>query len=265
MNADHSRWTKQLSAYLDGEMGWDEQAQLEAHLSECAGCAATLNDLRRVVARADGLEDLPPQRDLWAGILEGLEGGGATGSRAGLDVVDIRDRGGRPRVGGPLAARPWQRRFSLSIPQLAAASIAMILLSASAAWLAVSSSAGLQSTAGGDPAAVAAGTPVSAALPGLDRQPGVTLTGNELPLVVKYESAIADLEEALQLGESTLDVETLATLRRSLDVIDRAIDEAREALEADPNSAYLNSHLTATMRQKMNLLRYANHFATAQS
>ena len=62
MNTMHDRWTERLSEYLDGEMSWDDQAKLEAHLDQCVECSATLADLRRVVARADGLEDQPPTR-----------------------------------------------------------------------------------------------------------------------------------------------------------------------------------------------------------
>jgi tetratricopeptide (TPR) repeat protein len=261
MNAEHGRWTEQLSAYVDGDLGWEEQAEIEAHLRECAGCVATLADLRRVVARADGLEDQPPSRELWSGILRRIEAMGAAGGPTEADVVDIRERGGN---GNRVSA--WNRRFSLSLPQLAAASIAMILLSAGTAWLALAGRDGAGLAAGSaDPGLLGSEMRSPVSPRGVDSRPGVTLTGTDLPLVTKYESAIADLEEALQLGEGTLDVETLAALRRSMAVIDRAIDEAREALEADPNSAYLNSHLADTMRKKMNLLRYANYFATAQS
>jgi len=253
----HDQWTERLSEYLDGALAWDDQAGLEAHLDECAECTATLADLRQVVARADGLEDQPPTHEMWSGIAERIEAERRSGQSAAADVVDIRGR-----VGVRAELRPWQRRLSFSIPQLAAAGIATILMSAGAAWIALSSGGegtSLASTAGSD-APMAANQPGMLALP-----PSVTLTGTDVPLITKYETAIEDLEEALRLGEGNLEVETIATLRHSLAVIDRAIGEAREALAADPGSAYLNSHLADTMRRKMDLLRYANYFATAQS
>lgn len=253
MSTKHERWSERLSEYVDGEMGWDDQAKLETHLSECATCASTLADLRRVVAQADGLEDRPLSGDLWSGVLARIESQAGAERDAGADVVDIRRR-----VGAEL--RPWQRRVSLSVPQLAAASVAMILMSAGAAWIALSDrSADVTATAGSTASGVA-----TTEAPVLAPPPGLTLAGTDVPLVTKYETAIADLEEALRLGEGTLESETLATLRRSLMVIDHAIEEAREALAADPQSAYLNAYLADTMRRKVNLLRYANHFATAQ-
>lgn len=253
MNTRHDRWTERLSEYLDGALAWDDQTKLEAHLDECAECSATLADLRRVVARADGLEDRPPTHELWSGIVERIE----AGSPGEADVVDIRGRaGGRPRTGR------WQRRLSFSIPQLAAAGIATVVMSAGAAWIVLSSQgtgSTVASSAGAD-APAAGQVPQIVAPP-----PGVSVTANEMPLITKYETAIADLEEALRVGEGNLEPETVATLRHSLAVIDRAIDEARTALAADPGSAYLNTHLADTMRRKMDLLRYANYFATAQS
>ncbi len=253
----HDRWTERLSEYLDGVLGWDDQARLEAHIAGCSECAATLSDLRQVVARADGLEDQRPTHELWSGIIERIESEGRAGQKATTDVVDIRGR-----VGARAELRPWQRRLSFSIPQLAAAGIATILMSAGAAWIALSSG-GEESelaSAAGPGAAVAANR-----APQLVSPPGVALTTAEAPLITKYETAIEDLEEALRVGEGNLEPETIATLRHSLAVIDRAIAEARTALAADPGSAYLNTHLADTMRRKMDLLRYANYFATAQS
>jgi len=66
----HEEWTDQLSDFLDGELAPDEQRAVESHLRGCAACAAVLEDLKRVVARAReaGAVSRPPQADLWAGI-----------------------------------------------------------------------------------------------------------------------------------------------------------------------------------------------------
>ena len=71
----HEEWTDRLSDYLDGELAADEERALESHLRECAPCAAVLNDLKRVVARAQaaGATARPPHADLWAGIAERIE------------------------------------------------------------------------------------------------------------------------------------------------------------------------------------------------
>src|SRR4029453_6938372 len=57
----HDKWTDQLSDYLDGELTPDERAAVESHLRGCAACTEVLNDLKRVVARAQAIEPRPPQ------------------------------------------------------------------------------------------------------------------------------------------------------------------------------------------------------------
>src|SRR3989442_14258264 len=88
-------WTDRLSEYLDGTLSGSERAALEAHLAGCAACAATLDELRRVVTRARGLEDRPPAADLWPGIAEriGVQGGGGA---AALPRLAPPRRGGLP-------------------------------------------------------------------------------------------------------------------------------------------------------------------------
>src|SRR3989442_1003656 len=62
-------WTDRLSEYVDGTLAVGERAALEAHLTGCAACAVTLEELRRVVARAragrgagQGLSQPSPRR-----------------------------------------------------------------------------------------------------------------------------------------------------------------------------------------------------------
>jgi hypothetical protein len=79
----------------------------------------------------------------------------------------------------------------------------------------------------------------------------------------RTDAAIADLQDILTRNESRLDTATVRVVRENLAVIDRAIAEARGALEADPGNAYLNLHLADTMRRKLELLRRINAIAAA--
>ena len=54
---------------------------------------------------------------------------------------------------------------------------------------------------------------------------------------------MADLEKALKTGRGQLDASTIAIVEHNLQIIDQAIDQAREALAADPANSYLSSHL----------------------
>lgn len=97
-----------FSDYLDGGLTPADATQLEAHCAECESCRALLTDLRRVLARAQALEDRAPREDLWPGVAAAI--------------------GAAPR---------GRRQVSFSLPQLLAAGVALMLLSggAVAVWL----------------------------------------------------------------------------------------------------------------------------------
>src|SRR5262245_43194036 len=107
----HASWTDKLSDYLDDELPLEERAAVETHVAECAECAQTLADLKRVVAAAATLPPAPPRLELWAGIAERIE----------------------PRGFGRFIGR--QRRISFTVPQLAAASVLLAALSGAAGAL----------------------------------------------------------------------------------------------------------------------------------
>src|SRR5574341_717577 len=111
------QWTDRLSEYLDDELSATERLQLEQHLGGCPACRKSLEELRAVVARAASLEDGAPGRDLWPGVAERI-------GAAQLEVKQV--------VGGQ-----WRRlRLTLTVPQLAAAALALMAVSAGSVWLA---------------------------------------------------------------------------------------------------------------------------------
>src|SRR5262245_46945041 len=64
------RWTDRLSQYMDGELDPAEAQACEAHVDECAECAATLAELRQVVERARTLESEAPAAEVWDEVAE---------------------------------------------------------------------------------------------------------------------------------------------------------------------------------------------------
>jgi anti-sigma factor RsiW len=225
------QWTERLSDYLDGELDRAARGALEAHVASCAACRATLDELRRVVARAEALEDRPPAVDLWPQVAAQI--GLAPAAPAVLD----------------LAARRARRRLSFTVPQLVAAAVVLVLISGGGVWL------------GGRAGARAPGaTPA----PDTDQPPLVVNAGIE-PLDAHYAAQVADLERALQRGRGQLDTATVRVIEKNLGIIDRAIREAQSALAGDPANSYLHLHLAQEMRRKLELLRQAATLAAARS
>jgi len=253
-------WVDRLSEYLDGELTGAERAALESHVTACAACAEALEGLRAVVSRAQALEDAPPAEDLWPGIATQI-----------ASAVAVPERGARQ----PLSTSGrmwWARRFELGVPQLAAAAVLLIALSACAVWLAVRGTTPATAPAAGPttrPGAIAAG-PTDPTLPTAVSASDSGARSEVVPTIVpasatnpRYDASIAALEQALAEGRGRLDPKTLRIIERNLRVIDRALDEAREAVAADPNNAWLQSHLAATMKRKVDLLRTATLLTAA--
>ena len=225
------KWTEKLSDYLDGELDARERSELEEHLSGCPECSDTLEQLLRVVARARSLEDRGPEADLWSGIVDRIDAAGEA------DVVDLEERRQRK------ATREWRMTFSL--PQLAAAGIALMVVSAGTAWMVSRSvmSAGSEVVAATDAGAAAAG--------------GVS----DVQLATSYDAAVMRLEQILQESRDRLDTLTVRIIEENLMIVDKAIAQAQRALAQDPASLYLKEHLAATKRQKLEFLRQAAQMA----
>jgi hypothetical protein len=220
MPSDH--WTDRLSEYLDGELDARERAECEAHLESCARCAATRDELSVVVERASVLPEVPPSRDLWPEIEDRLEPRTKTGTASATGL--------RGRV---LSFR--RRRVSFSIPQLVAAAVALVVLSASSVWLLLPAAPG----------------PVTVA--------GEPVQGSAVPIALAagYDATVRELEAEFDRRRDTLDPETIRVVEANLAIIDGAIAEARAALAEDPSSGFLHTHLASAMRQKVDLLRQA--------
>jgi hypothetical protein len=97
---------EEFSEYLDGELPPERAGRLERHVTECGECAALFEELRRVLLRAQALDDRPPRHDLWPGVAAAI---------------------GTPSRG--------LRRVSLSLPALIAAGVLLMLGSVGATLL----------------------------------------------------------------------------------------------------------------------------------
>ena len=209
----HDDLNERLSDYLDNELDAAGRAAVEAHLAGCGECRADLEALAAVVARAGTLADRAPEQNLWPGV--------------------------EARVTSPQVLRPTfsTRRFAFTMPQLIAASLALMIASGGMVWLA---------RLGGE------------------RTDLPAVMGEVLSPVrpanfgdAAFDQAVADLQQTLDEGRGRLDAQTIRILETNLQAIDRAITQCREALAADPANVYLNTYLAETRRRKLELLRRA--------
>ena len=216
----HEEWTDKLSDYLDDELTADERAAVAAHLASCAHCTQVSADLEKVVMRANATVPRPPQADLWPGVQARME-----------------------RV-------PQPRRVSFTLPQLAAAAALLMAVSGGVAWQAAQRST---------PVAVVQNPPTPAAVEtAVDRSPSPSPVVERVGYAdAQYDAAVSDLEKALKAGRSHLDTSTVAIVEHNLQIIDQAIEQARQALESDPGNSYLSGHLVEARRRKLDLLRRA--------
>jgi hypothetical protein len=223
------RFSERLSEYLDGDLAERERLEIERHLPTCAECRDTLAALTDLRERARALPPIAPATDLWPQIAARLPA--AT-----------------PRAG-------WLgRRLSLSLPQMAGAAVALMVLSAGIAWWMVGRAPWLvtrePSAAAGRPLVVGSGPTA----PSPTQAPEMASASF---VDARYDATIAELQRTLEQGRDRLDPRTVRVLEKNLAIIDKAVTEARRAVDADPSSVYLREHLASMMKQKVDLLRQA--------
>lgn len=229
---EHGEWTGRLSDYMDGGLPADEHRRVEEHLTGCGACRRVLEDLREVVRRAGALGTMEPPRDLWAGIAATIEAPQPSGSPTKIIAFPGADR-------VPVAASGRDRKgFTLSRGQLLAASVVLIAASSVATW-----------TVGpGLGAGPVAETPA-------ESTGAVTMAAEGAAPPEELAGELARLEETLREARRVLDPNTVRVLERNLGVIERAIEDSRNALAQDPGNEFLAEHLERVYERKLTYLR----------
>jgi anti-sigma factor RsiW len=228
----HDR-TAELSAWLDGELSPDEVVALERRLEEEPELARLAAELASIRSAAAQLDVTGPARDLWPEIAEQI--------RAKPVAGRTRERG--------------RRTFSFTVPQLAAAAVTLLALGSGAMWTV--------RQAGGGAGDTRASSVDGADTAGSDVR--IAASSEALPTARIPDDAIADLERRLVEERGGLDSSTVRVLEESLATIDRAIEQASQALALDPGNAWLTRHLAGAKARKVRLLERANALATPRT
>jgi anti-sigma factor RsiW len=216
------RYRESIQELVDGTLGPIRRAELEQHLDGCDGCRRLAADLGYVRELGASLDQLEPPARVWMQV-----------------AGQLRREG---RVAPP--APPVRQRHAALL------ALAAALVLAVTASLVVLLRDGAQAPAA--PATIAGG---NAAAPD-----PVQAIADEIRLAEQhYQNVIVRLEELARLdresGANTLDPDTVATLQKSLLVIDQGIAESRAALRVEPASAPARDSLFEALRKKIALLQ----------
>jgi len=228
---------ERMNDALDGQLTAAESADLERHLQECGACRDEYATLSETIVALRALpRDARAPEAVWAGIASRIEG---TEPRAVEEGARVYRLPGAQRSRGAA-------RFTLS--QLAAASIAVAVVTAASVWALL----GLGPDGAVVPTEVA-GSPGGAAAR------AVSLEGDP------YEDVARRLEEVLAEGRDLLTPETLVSIEQSLATIDGAMRDIEAALSEDPNSGLLMRMLATQQRTRLGVLRRAAAAIQAQT
>jgi anti-sigma-K factor RskA len=211
-----------LDDYVTGDLSEEARPPVEEHVTSCALCSAEVESLKRIMARAAELpKSIDPPADAWSNI------------RSAISRDESAVKGDSTFV----RSRVWQRKYVL-----AAAGILIAVLSSAGTTLYMNTrystprnGAGVANSSSGE------GTPATLA--------AFTIEENN------YLRTASMLQDLLDQQEASLAPETVAQLKASLRTIDEAILEARNALARDPANKLLVQMLSASYRQKVDLLR----------
>ena len=211
-----------LDDYLTGDLTEEARGPVEDHIAGCEICSAEVESLKQILARtADLPKSIDPPAEAWSSIRSAIE----------RDERAVRT---------PDSARSyefWRRPYVLAA---AALLVAVLSSGGTALYLSARSSDAQSSRA-------------SASSSGVDATPATlaafTIEENN------YMRTAAILQDLLDQQQGSLAPETVAQLKASLRTIDEAILEARNALARDPANKMLVEMLSASYRQKVDLLR----------
>ena len=267
------RWTDQLSAYLDQELAEPERLEVEAHLVSCAECRDVLVGLSAVAEQARKAPILPLEVDLWPAIAARIA---APAEEAAAVRPDrLGETGGfeapRPRPARRRDSGSWFGwRFTLTLPQAAAVAATLMVVAGASVWMVLGrgpspATRGPAPTGGSMPVVAPLSNPTAAMPP----PAGETSSGPANRAAVasfetRYDATVAELQRLLDEDRDRLDPRTVEVLERNLATIDRALAEARRAVEADPSSLYLRNHLASVMKRKVDILKTATLLAANQ-
>lgn len=227
------RFTPLLSDYLDHDLPRSEYEALELHLESCAECRDVLAGLAAVKSHAASLVDPLAPDDLWAGIASRIGTAGSASEAPRPVVIEL----------------PRRSRSRWGVPQWLPIAAAFAVVALGAVWFAQGRLAS-RSAPGG-----------VAQLRAVPSQPELQATQAAGFDADRIEGEIQDLRSALERGRGKLAPETVQVLEENLRIIDRALSDARTALQQDPANRELREYFAGSVQRKLDMVKRSAELA----
>jgi hypothetical protein len=226
---------KLLSDYIDGTLGSADRALISKHLDVCLDCGGAHEELRMIVGAArecrEELFSPPDSRAMWLRISNTIEGERAFTRPADSAPPQTRGLGFWPRL--------LNRRWQLTLPQMAAAVSAIAVGAALLTVLAVQSL---------DDARITQNQTV-----------GVAERASEDSYPNRYlrqqNARLSYLQQRVEQRKASWNPRVRESFERSLGVIDQTVVDSLDDLKRNPHDEVSEEMLNSAVRDKMELLR----------
>jgi hypothetical protein len=221
-----------LGEFLDGTLAGDDHTLFGAHLDECLGCACVRDEIRAIVeTAAESREHFvapPNERALWLRVRNTIEAELTAQQRAravnSSVAMNAREN---------FLSRLMNKRWALSLPQLTAAVVAIVI------GVSVITTVGMQRLASG----------VGGVKPVADAKPALRKLDSDQLVAIEY------LMQRVEERKSRWNPRMREAFDRNLGIIDATVSDSLRELNESPHDEISEEALNAALRDKMELLR----------
>jgi hypothetical protein len=222
-----------LGDFLDGTLDGDDRALFSTHLEECLGCACVRDEIRTIVSvAAESREQFvapPNERALWLRVRNTIEAELSEQQR--FAAAATRASAASPERENFLA-RLMNKRWALSLPQLTAAVVAIVV------GVSVITTVGMQRLAADQ-----------AAKPETTTVQGAKKLNHDQLVAIEY------LMERVKERKGRWNPRMREAFDRNLGIIDATVSDSLRELNESPHDEISEEALNAALRDKMELLR----------
>lgn len=211
---------------IDGSISRNDESILNTHLDECLDCTSVHHDLSSIIGfcqtRRGEYEAPPNEQALWLRIRNVLE------AEHGGRTVAQTER--RPSFLGRLMGHSWE----LSLPQLTAAAVAIVLL------VSLTTVVGLRRWQGTVPVATA----------------GVVSSSSDVnDRFSQRQQAINYWNQRVELNKARWSADMRETFDRNMAVIEQTVATSLEELKKNPHDEISEQMLNESLNDKLALLK----------